>query len=200
MEKQCKTCLTIKPIHSYGKHTSMADGLRKSCKDCRVIERKEYREANKSKIHEYGKQYYTSKKDIITIKKRLYEHKRYYTDLQFYLHSCISARLRAGIQNKSKTTQEYIGCSYEFLTTYLESLFEDGMDWNNRASLWEIDHIIPVSSWDLTNPFENMCCWNYRNLRPLSKSLNREKSNKFSMEDKESYVNTMKTMCETGKT
>jgi hypothetical protein len=196
MEKPCKTCLKVKPLVCYGKHKSMADGLRKSCKECRIVERKQYRDTNKEVISEYGKKYYIEHKEYITTKRRDYEYRRYYTDIQFYLHSCMSARLRSGIKNKSKSTQLYIGCSYDFLTSYLETLFEEGMNWDNRGSMWEIDHIIPVSAWDLTNDFESKCCWNYRNLKPLFKSENRRKSNKFSVEDKEIFIHLMKTMSE----
>ena len=184
MHKVCKTCAIDKPLSSYGKHKTMSDGLRKSCKDCRTVERKEYRNKYKLDICEYNKRYYITNKDTIKIKRRLYEHERYYNDIQFYLHSCLSSRLRSGLKYKSKTTVSYIGCSYEFITNYLHSLFEEGMTWENRGSLWEIDHIIPVSAWDMANELEVLCCWNYRNLQPLWKSINRSKSNQYSIEDK----------------
>lgn len=192
MEKICKTCLIIKSTECYGKHKSMADGLRKSCKECRKLEKTEYRTTNGDKISECGKLYYLNNKDTIVQKRRIYEKNKYNNDNDFYLHSCMSARIRIGLKTKSKNTKEYIGCSFEFLSKYIQSLFEDGMSWDNKGTVWEIDHIIPVSAWDLTNDFENKCCWNYRNLRPLWKYDNRKKSNKYNPDDKSSFMIKMR--------
>jgi hypothetical protein len=38
---------------------------------------------------------------------------------------------------------ELLGCSIDEFKKYIESLFEDGMTWQNYPA-WHIDHIIPV--------------------------------------------------------
>ena len=40
-----------------------------------------------------------------------------------------------------------MGYSAEDLKNHMESLFLDGMNWDNWG-LWEIDHIRPISSYD----------------------------------------------------
>lgn len=53
---------------------------------------------------------------------------------------------------------------------YLESLFQPGMTWENHgvgAGKWNIDHIQPCASFDLTDPDQFAACWHYTNMRPL---------------------------------
>lgn len=41
-----------------------------------------------------------------------------------------------------------LGCSIEFLKSYLESKFTGNMSWENQGE-WYIDHIKPLSSFNL---------------------------------------------------
>ncbi|AYV82606.1 MAG: hypothetical protein Hyperionvirus1_185 [Hyperionvirus sp.] len=76
---------------------------------------------------------------------------------------------------------EIIACSRNFLETYLLDKLTEGMDLNNYG-LWEIDHIIPVSSFDFKEEINIFKCFNYTNLQPLWKPENRAKFNKIPME------------------
>lgn len=51
------------------------------------------------------------------------------------------------------------------------------MNWNNYGIYWEIDHIIPKSlfNFSCTEDKEFQVCWSLLNLRPLEKSLNRQR-------------------------
>lgn len=62
------------------------------------------------------------------------------------------------------------GCSIAFLRQYLEERFTDGMSWANYGrghGKWNIDHIIPVSSFNLTLEDQQRKCFHYSNLQPL---------------------------------
>ena len=80
-----------------------------------------------------------------------------------------------GNNNKSNVTQALIGCSIGELKLYLESKFTKGMSWDNYGKnntldsekYWEIDHIIPCARFDLSEPEEQVRCFNYRNMQPL---------------------------------
>lgn len=53
---------------------------------------------------------------------------------------------------------------------HIESLFQDGMTWDNRgqgSGKWEIDHIVAVGLFDLQDPEQQRQCFHYTNLRPL---------------------------------
>lgn len=82
------------------------------------------------------------------------------------IYSCLKRKsLR-----KTLKSEKYIGCSFEFLLGYLEAMFHDGMTWENHGKGkddWQIDHIIPVNTFDLTKEDEQRKCFHYTNLRPL---------------------------------
>ena len=48
--------------------------------------------------------------------------------------------------------KERFGCTKTELRQKLETMFRDGMSWDNYGKLWEIDHIKPGAAFDLTDP------------------------------------------------
>lgn len=99
------------------------------------------------------------------------------------LRAKIASRLRCRIssalkKNKITKTNELIGCGYDFFMGYLEAKFIEGMSWSNYGA-WEIDHIKPMASFDLTDIKQQKLCCHYTNLQPLWKEDNRIKSNKI---------------------
>jgi hypothetical protein len=81
--------------------------------------------------------------------------------------------------NKSKKTQELLGCCSTELKLYLEQKFKDGMSWENYGLYgWHVDHIIPCASFDLTDLEQQKKCFHYTNLQPLWAEENLEKGSK----------------------
>ena len=78
---------------------------------------------------------------------------------------------------KSESSLVLLGCKTEELKKHIESLFQDGMNWLNYGE-WEIDHIRPCSSFDLSDLKQQEECFHYTNLQPLWKHDNRLKSDK----------------------
>ena len=76
------------------------------------------------------------------------------------------------------TNKQLLGCSKEELKIFLENKFTESMTFNNYGD-WEIDHIKPVSSFDLTDNEEIKKCFHFSNLQPVWKIDNRRKSNKI---------------------
>ena len=70
------------------------------------------------------------------------------------------------------STFKWIGCSPEELKTHLESLFTEGMTWQNYGE-WHVDHIRPICSFT-TEEWEQVN--HYTNLRPLWAEDNLAKS------------------------
>jgi len=88
----------------------------------------------------------------------------------YVLPKNIRGRIRAilKIQGTKKTekTIRLIGCSSKFLKEHIQKLFKTGMTWDNYGT-WHIDHIKPLSKFDLTKLEQRYEAFNYINLQPL---------------------------------
>lgn len=101
----------------------------------------------------------------------------------------ISRRMRQSLngERKSQSWSKLVDYTLDELKNHLESLFQEGMTWNNYGE-WHIDHIIPISSFNITS---DKCedfkeCWKLSNLQPLWAIDNLKKSNKCISLDKKS--------------
>ena len=139
-------------------------------------------ENNREKFNKLvNKSYHKNKKKIIK-KNMEYERKRLQTDMNWVLKKRLRNRLRQALKgiSKSKSTMELLGVPHmDFLKTWIECKFKEGMTWENRH-LWHIDHIKPCSSFDLTKAEEQAKCFHYTNLQPLWASENLSKGNRIS--------------------
>lgn len=90
----------------------------------------------------------------------------------------LRCRIRAALHNavaeKRARSLDLLGCSVDNWKIHLEGLFTDGMSWENQGA-WEIDHIRPVSSFDLTDEEEQRAAFHYTNTQPLWAEENRAK-------------------------
>lgn len=139
-------------------------------------EMRKYLENNKLKIAKQHKKYKEEHKEQI----RAYK-KKYNVEYQKRLDVRIVGNMRTRVRNalkrntKDSTTMKLVGCTLIELKNYLESQFKPGMSWNNygrgwlgtRKREWNIDHIIPCASFDLSRPEEQKKCFYYSNLQPL---------------------------------
>jgi len=94
--------------------------------------------------------------------------KKEYSSPQAKLRKRIRNRLRGLLLSArvSDSNYELIGCSPNFLVSWIESKFKHGMSWDNSHK-WHIDHIVPCSSFDLTDKQQLLRCCHYTNLQPL---------------------------------
>jgi len=91
---------------------------------------------------------------------------------------------------KSKVSEYYLGCTSEFYRGYLESLFLDGMSWGNygnKDGCWTIDHIKPVSCFNLTDKEDTLKAFHFSNTQPLWADENSKKNSLY--EGKRHYYN-----------
>ena len=73
-------------------------------------------------------------------------------------------------------TENIIGMNYNDFKEYMESMFLEGMNWENRGE-WHIDHIIPLSSAKSKEELVKLC--HYTNLQPLWGEDNIKKGDKI---------------------
>lgn len=97
------------------------------------------------------------------------------------LRNHVNRMIRMAKQKKSgRRTTMFLGVTMTIAKQKIESRFRDGMTWENHGELWEIDHIVPLSHFDLTNEYQLLMANHISNLQPLLKKENREKSDNFS--------------------
>ena len=154
LRAQCKTCMNAKRRKKYKTNdtyrkkcieeaisfkTRKREKLReeyineigidnKKCKYCDVIKHKDRFRHNRLKCRD-------CERDDPTEKFKRYVRTRIYNCLK---------------RNKNKRSIDYLGCSNEFYYNYIMS-YDESFTIDNYGKVWHIDHVIPISSFDLTD-------------------------------------------------
>ena len=72
-----------------------------------------------------------------------------------------------------------IGIDIETFTKWIEFQLEEDMTMKNYGTIWHIDHVLPLASFNLLDEDELYKAMIWINLRPLTPFKNMEKSNKI---------------------
>lgn len=168
---------------------AIQDQYNLSHKDQRQNYQKQYILNNKEHIAKQTKKYKNEHREEIS-ERRKYRKK---TDPNFKITCNLRIRLNKAINNnqKSGSAVKDLGCSIEELRQYLEKQFypnsETGemMSWENYGKTgWHIDHVIPLSSFNLEDKEQFLKACNYTNLQPLWAKDNLEKTDKLDWKKK----------------
>lgn len=150
---------------------------------------KVWRCKNKTKVLEYHKRHRPKKKKYMVWYRKKnknayrsyqksYRETRRKTDPHFKIAENLRTRLNTALRHQSKSGSAVrdLGCSIEEFKTYISSKFSSGMTWDNYGE-WELDHIIPLSRFDLTDKNQLLSALHYTNYQPLWESDNILKGN-----------------------
>jgi len=138
----------------------------------------------RAKKKKYFEAYYALNKEDINKSQKKYYKKMYGKNIQFTLKKTVCARIRMALKSQdAKRAYDFnvlIGCSYPTLQKYLRGKFRPGMKWkDHKLDGFHIDHIRPVSSFDLNNAKEQLKCFHYLNTQPLPAKENYRKAGKY---------------------
>lgn len=200
--KECSKCRQWKSLVSFNTFRKKWDGLSAQCKQCSKEYQEEHKDEKESKRKakfledpEYFRRLNRTNKQEqyarnpekfreITKRKRKNDHKyiiflsEYRSRIDRRIHSNISRAMRAAMTQRKngRRWETLVGYTVYDLMEHLESLFREGMSWDNYGA-WEIDHIKPLASFSITSyEDENFKkCWGLENLQPLWMSDNRRK-------------------------
>lgn len=160
--KDTRICSVCKKTKTILKNNWFANNECSACKaksrykeSNRKLYKDQWRIANAEHHRNYTNEYVKVKKEV---------------DINYRLRRLLRKRLTMAVNNNQKAGSAVndLGCSIEDFKTYLESKFKDGMNWENQGYKgWHIDHIIPISNFDLTNEIELKKACHYTNLQPL---------------------------------
>lgn len=202
MVKKCTKCGETLDTDCFYKYPKHIDGLSYYCKKCLSIGRrsyylknkekslecsKKYRENNPEYFKEYNSTYYQNNKDKFYEYRKIhgrsdigYKSKRKKCDPLYKMKVNIRHRVRKAFKTKSwrKTfgSEFILGCNWITAHNHIESLFINGMTWDNHGE-WHIDHIIPLASAKTEEELKLLC--HYTNLQPLWAKDNLSKGSKI---------------------
>ncbi len=191
----CSGCKSEKPRSKFYKKRN-ARGRSFTCVECELEKKRDYYSKNRDQVlvrvkfhtlqnkearRKYDVQYFLDHREEKRTYKREYMRKRLADDQGFRLMQLLRDRVRKALKRgakKATKTSALIGCSMLDLQAHLENQFKPGMTWSNQGrGGWSIDHIRPCSSFDLTDPEQQLKCFHFTNLQPLWELENQIKSN-----------------------
>lgn len=201
--KKCSTCKIEKSFDNFYKDKNQKDFHTHICKECRrkysksdknklvrksyylnnkiisINRVKEYYHKNKESISLRNYNYYNQNKELINNRRKKYIYKK---DLNWKLRNRLRSRINKVIKGEAKggsSAVKDLGCSIEEFKIYIESKFQLGMNWDNWSRHgWHIDHIKPLSKFNLKDREQFLLACHYTNLQPLWAIDNLRKSKK----------------------
>jgi len=164
MNKVCIKCNEVKDLSEY-LFRNDTKKYRNECKKCCQNRINNYRKTNEQYKQRYNE----------------YRKKKREDNIQYCLIDRLRARIRKMLNShngeKYFKTHELLGCSFEDFKKHIERQFYGDMSWEKKN--FELDHIIPCSWFDLSNPIHQKICFNYKNIQPLTSKDNSKKSDKI---------------------
>lgn len=198
--KKCTKCNAIKDLNNFYLDKSSKDQRMDYCADCWKKRNKEWSQNNQEKEKEYDERYNKENKEKLLLyrqqynsraevkeKQNKYRRERRKEDPEYKLRYYLRTRLNKAIKRNSKVGSAVsdLGCSIKELKEHIEKQFQTGMSWENHApDGWHIDHIVPLSSFDLTDREQFLKACHYTNLQPLWWRDNLSKGDK----NEENYI------------
>lgn len=203
--KICKRCEAEKNIDQFKKYTSNCNDCmriiekeyRLKNKDSIKKNNKMYAESvkgimttnlrldkNKDKIAEYKKNHRRQKmsdpeyRTQRNIKRRAYRKEKKLIDPQFKMYDILRKRIAYSVDNKSNSSKKLLGCDMRFYTMWLEYTMTSNMNWSNHGSVWHVDHVNPISNFDMLKEEDQLKAFNWTNTQALDKIENITKNNK----------------------
>jgi adenylate cyclase class IV len=188
-ETFCGSCARILPLKFFCERKNGKVKPGDVCRDCtsirnksskRKAEKKLWREKTVEARASYMLEYRKKNKDKLKKQASIRQAERYKEDLVYKISLLLRSRLSSALKSKkaqkNSTTKKLIGMSYEDFKTYIESKFYDDPisgqkmtweNWGNGRGKWQLDHVIPLASFNLKNPDELALAARAENIRPL---------------------------------
>ena len=199
--KKCSKCGIVKLKSNFRKNRKSSDGLNLNCKVCRKNyynanlakikkyyldnrdKKKEYRKKYYTENYELEKKYYLDNRDKINSRMKDYFMRRKELDLNFKLACNLRSRTSSAFksQNVRKTNKTFdlLGCSHSFFKNWIIHQLYGNMTVEKYGSVCQIDHCLPIVSFNLLDEIDMKKCLNWVNLRPMHSSENNSKNAKI---------------------
>jgi hypothetical protein len=152
---------------------------------------KSWEERNKDRLREYRRRYVLENIEAVRARKKAWyaanpdivrEMRRRELDnpkarIALYMRSRLRSALLSKKAMKRGSLIELLGMNIPEVMKHLEARFTHGMSWDNYGE-WHVDHIQPISSFDLLTVEGQKAAMHYTNLQPLWAKDNMKKGKK----------------------
>ena len=145
-KKQCNKCNEVKELSEFPKRNTQ-HGYRHECMKCKQNALSEYYQTTYNAVRR--------QKFKDNIDERLKRAQRN------YIYKCLTQ-----FKCKRQGSLQYLHCSLNHLKNWLQFQFTDDMSWDNYGEVWTVDHVLPLSLFELTNPLEQCIAFDWKNLQP----------------------------------
>lgn len=186
----CTKCGQTKAIDEYAWRPER-QAYRKTCKACktpanRAANRRHYVKTRHTETYQkvieknrkwykvHYAAYYAKNREQILAANRTNDAKRVQTDIPYRLKKRLRSRIAEVLRTigrcKCDRSLRLIGCTAFELKAHIEKQFTEGMTWAKFGygqGKFQIDHIVPIAMFDLTDPNQQCKAFHYTNLQPL---------------------------------
>ena len=193
--KQCKDCLNYKRREKYKNDVEYRT---KCIRDATELKKRKSRERKEKYILEIGLDNKKCRYCNLIKHKSEFRHNRLKCRIcerddpkekfKRYVRTRIYNCLK---RNKNRRSIEYLGCSN---TQYFNYIMNYNCDYTieNYGSVWHIDHVIPISHFDMEDDYDTTLAFNWRNTMPLSCIENLSKNNRIDQEQIITHLEKLK--------
>ncbi len=113
---------------------------------------------------------------------RKYKAEKRLSDKSFVLHENCRKRIWKCVKNKSNSSKELLGCDINFYLKWISYTMTEDMTWDNYGTFWNIDHLIPIKTFDLSNSDDVKKAFNWKNTWAMKSNENFSKKNNIIQE------------------
>jgi hypothetical protein len=94
-------------------------------------------------------------------------------------------------KNKSSYYAPFFGLDNEKFRNWIETQFDEDLNWENFSKAWQFDHIVPVAYFDFTNEEDMSLCWNFTNIRVEKTLPEKDRDNRIDVLAAKAYFETL---------
>jgi len=184
----CKECNNINRRETYEQDLAIKERIQKEARDYKrrkTEARQKARAEEKAKLEaEIGTENTICKYCKEVVPKTHFRHNRLKCkdcereEPSGKLKRVIRTRIWWCLTRKEMHTIEYLGCTFPEYEQWMLS-YSPEFTMENRGTVWHIDHVIPLSHFDMDNPEQQLIAFNWRNTAPLLARENLAKNNRI---------------------
>ena len=167
--KKCCRCDIVKLIENFNKDKNRKDGLCPQCIDCR----KKFYLKNLDKIKIFNEQNRERRNRYLKNKRE--------TVVNFRLTSNTRSGIYKSLRGLTKqlSSGDILEIDKDLYRKWIDWQMTPDMIWDNI----EIDHVRPISSFEISDGEQLKEAFNWRNTQPLSKEIHQKKGIKYNFLD-----------------